>query len=58
MDFVKIYSNFSNSNLFRESNLRQNPTKSLFMGDFCIMTEMYLGVYLKTVVHTCVHLHI
>ena len=30
--FVKICSNSFDSNLFRGSNLRQNPTKSLFRG--------------------------
>ena len=41
--FVKIYSNSSDSNQFRGSNLRQNPTKSLFRDDFCIMTKTFRG---------------
>ena len=54
IDFVKIHSNSSDSNIFRGSNLRQNPTKSVFRGDFCIMTKMCLGANFKSV-HTCVH---
>ena len=53
-DFFKIYSNSLVSNLFRGSNLRQNPCLG---GDFCILTKMCLGVYFKTI-HTCVHLYI
>ena len=33
--FAKIYSNSSDSNLFRGQNLKQNCTNSLFKGDFC-----------------------
>ena len=40
--------------LFMGSNLRQNPTKSLFGGEFCIMTKMCLAVYFKMDVHACV----
>ena len=36
--FVKIYSNSTDLDLLRGSNLRQNPTKSLFRGEFCILT--------------------
>ena len=27
--------------------MRQNPTKALFRGDFCIMTKMYFGYIQK-----------
>ena len=47
--FVKSYSNSSGSNLYRGSNLRQNP---LFRDDFCIMTKMCLRAYFKTLVYT------
>ena len=53
--FVKIYSNSSHSTQFWGSNMKQNPCLGV---DFCIMTKMCLGVYFKTAVHTCVHLHI
>ena len=52
------FTNSSDSNLFRGSNLRQYPTKSLFRGDFYMMIKRCLGVYFKTVVRTCVHLHV
>ena len=38
-----------------EGKIQQSPCLGV---DFCIMTKMCLGVYIKTVVHTCVHLHI
>ena len=50
--FVKICSNSLDSNLFRGSNLRQNPCLG---GEFCILTKMCLGVNLKTFVHACLH---
>ena len=50
--FVKIYSNSIDSNLFRGSNLRQNPCLG---GQLCILTKMSLGVHFKTFVHACVH---
>ena len=45
----KKYSNSSDSNLFRGSNLGQNSIKS----DFCIITKMCLGVYFKTINCSC-----
>ena len=44
---VNIYSNSLDSNLFRGSNLRQNPTKTLFRGEFCILTKMCLEGYIS-----------
>ena len=34
--------------------IQQNPC---LRDDFCTMTKMCLGIYFKTVVHACVHLH-
>ena len=54
--FVKIYSNSLGSNLFRGSNLRQNIPPNPWLG--VIWTKMCVGVYFKTFVYACVHLHI
>ena len=52
--FVKFYSNCIDSNLFRGSNLRQNPCLG---GEFCILTKIFLGYISKplfTHVYTCI----
>ena len=61
------------SYIFREKwvvlpNISQNPqslsylrikgAKSLCKGYFCVMTKMCLGIFFKTTIYACVHLHI
>ena len=53
--FVKIYSNSSDSNLFRWSNLRQNPTNFLIRCGFCIMTKKGYIKKKKNIVHSCIY---
>ena len=56
--FVKIYPNYLHSNLFRGPIWDKIPQNSCLGGEFCILTKMCLGVYFKTIVQACVHLHI
>ena len=52
--FVKIYSLSSH---VRVGKFKLRCHKNSGLGDdVCIMTEMCLGIYFKTVIHTCVHL--
>ena len=54
----KLNSNSLDSNLFRGQIWDKIPHKPCLGGEFCILTKMFLGVYFKTFVHACVHLHI